>query len=74
MIRVFASVLLIALLTPLVPLRADVTLPQIIGSNMVLQREQPVAFFGTADAGEEVRVVGRCCGVLTFVLCSNRSF
>ncbi len=35
---------------------ADVKLPNVIGSNMVLQREVPLPFWGWADAGEEVTV------------------
>lgn len=36
--------------------QADVKLPNIIGSNMVLQREAPLPIWGWADAGEEVTV------------------
>lgn len=36
--------------------RADVSLPEIIGSNMVLQAGKPVTVWGWADAGEEVTV------------------
>lgn len=36
--------------------RADVSLPAIIGDNMVLQQGLPLAFWGTADAGEQVQV------------------
>ncbi|MGI9474779.1 MAG: serine hydrolase [Rubripirellula sp.] len=35
---------------------ADVTLPKILSSNMVLQRDLPVPIWGTADSGEEVTV------------------
>jgi len=35
---------------------ANVTLPKILGDNMVLQRERPVAIWGTADEGDEVTV------------------
>lgn len=38
-------------------LRADVTLPAVIGDHMVLQCEKPARIFGTADAGEKIRVV-----------------
>ena len=34
----------------------DVSLPPVIGSNMVLQRGMPVAIFGKADVGEKVAV------------------
>lgn len=36
--------------------RADVSLPAIFGSNMVLQRDVPIPVWGWADAGETVRV------------------
>ena len=35
---------------------ADVKLPNVFGSHMVLQQEQPIRIFGWADAGEEVTV------------------
>ncbi len=35
---------------------ANVKMPQIFSNNMVLQREVPVKIWGTADAGERVRV------------------
>ena len=35
---------------------ADVKLPGIFGDHMVLQRDQKVPFWGTADAGEQVTV------------------
>ena len=35
---------------------ADVKLPNVFGSHMVLQREQAIPFFGSAEAGEEVTV------------------
>ena len=35
---------------------ADVTLPRILGSNMVLQRDLPVPVWGWAEAGEKVTV------------------
>ena len=40
------------------PCLADVRLPRIIGSNMVLQRDSEVKIWGWADAGEEIRVTG----------------
>jgi sialate O-acetylesterase len=36
--------------------KADVVLPNIFAHHMVLQRDQPVSIFGSADAGEEVFV------------------
>lgn len=35
---------------------ADVKLPSVIGSHMVLQRDRPLPIWGKADAGEEVTV------------------
>ena len=37
-------------------LRADVSLPRILGDNMVVQREQPVPIWGRAAPGEAVAV------------------
>jgi sialate O-acetylesterase len=36
--------------------RADVKLPSVIGSHMVLQRDRPLPIWGWANAGEEVTV------------------
>ena len=36
--------------------RADVKLPKVIASNMVLQQKQVIPIWGTAEAGEEVTV------------------
>lgn len=36
--------------------QAEVTLPSVIGSHMVLQRDAPVPIWGWAEPGEEVRV------------------
>src|SRR5262249_24813709 len=36
--------------------RADVKLPSVIGSHMVLQRDRPLPVWGWADPGEEVTV------------------
>ena len=54
-------VLLAALMASLVfsvysPVRADVKLPSVFGSNMVLQRDMPVPIWGWAEPGEEVTV------------------
>ncbi|MBC8372442.1 MAG: hypothetical protein H8E53_02530 [Planctomycetes bacterium] len=38
------------------PARADVKLPKVIGSHMVLQRERPLPIWGWAGPGEEVTV------------------
>ncbi len=37
-------------------LRADISLPRVLGDNRVLQREQPVPIWGRAVPGEEVAV------------------
>jgi sialate O-acetylesterase len=36
--------------------RADVKLPSVLGSHMVLQRDKPLPVWGSAEAGEEVSV------------------
>src|SRR6266498_2798578 len=36
--------------------KAGITLPRIIGDNMVLQRNKPVAIWGNASAGEKIAV------------------
>ena len=41
---------------PLAAARADVVLPKILGSKMVMQRNSEVRFWGRADAGEKVSV------------------
>ncbi len=50
------SAWLIAALLIVSPVRANVSLPEIIGSNMVLQREMPINVWGWADPDEEVTV------------------
>ena len=40
----------------------EVRVPSVIGSGMVLQRDQPVPIWGWADAGEEVTLVLRDAG------------
>ena len=35
---------------------ANVTMPHVFGSHMVLQRDQPLPFWGWAEAGEKVSV------------------
>ncbi|HEY9248111.1 MAG TPA: sialate O-acetylesterase [Rariglobus sp.] len=52
----FRSLLTFSLVTVCAQSRADVSLPAIFGSNMVLQRDVPVPVWGWADAGETVRV------------------
>ena len=47
----------VVVLGSLVPeVRADVTLPKVLSSHMVLQRERPLPIWGWADPGEEVTV------------------
>jgi len=50
-------VLVISLLAAAFNLSAEVKLPKILGSNMVLQRNQPVHIWGWADKGEKVTVI-----------------
>src|SRR5881392_2623741 len=50
-------VALACLATGLVPAsRADVKLPSVLGSHMVLQRDKPLPIWGQADPGEEVTI------------------
>ena len=53
---VFAGVGSFLLFVCLFPCAADVTLPAVIGENMVLQRGVDVPVWGWADPGEEVAV------------------
>jgi sialate O-acetylesterase len=46
----------LALLLGVAPARADVKLPSVLGSHMVLQRDKPVVIWGWAEPGEEVKV------------------
>jgi sialate O-acetylesterase len=48
--------LVTALVLCATPCMADVRLPKILGSKMVLQRDSEVPIWGWADAGEEIRV------------------
>ncbi|MCK5803208.1 MAG: 9-O-acetylesterase [Lentisphaeria bacterium] len=46
--------------------RADVSLPKIFGNHSVLQRGEPIAVWGKADAGESIRVqLGEAAAVST---------
>ena len=55
--RVLMNVVLVAVLLIAAPAAvADVRLPHVIGSNMVLQRDMAVPIWGWADPGEEVTV------------------
>lgn len=44
------------LLLPVATLRADVKLPTILGSHMVVQRDRPLPIWGSADTAEDVTV------------------
>lgn len=46
----------LGLLVPLSAARADVKLPSVIGSHMVLQRDKPLPIWGSADPGEDITV------------------
>ena len=59
-IRPVAAVGCVALLLLFSPAAySEVKVPSVIGSGMVLQRDQPVPIWGRADAGEEVTLVLR---------------
>jgi len=53
-----SSVVLAMVLICVLPMRvsADVKLPSVVGSNMVLQRDMELPVWGWADPGEEVTV------------------
>lgn len=53
-VRLSLAVLLCLCVTSMV--NAKVKLPALISDGMVLQREQPIKVWGTADAGESVQV------------------
>ena len=54
-IALFIVVAIVAISTPLRAI-ADVRLPKVIDSHMVVQRDRPLPIWGWADAGEEVTV------------------
>ena len=54
--RCWTPFTLLALLIFTATALADVTLPKVLGSNMVLQRDLPVPVWGWAEAGEKVTV------------------
>ncbi len=54
--HVTAAVSFLLLAAFAIPAIADVTLPCVFSDHMVLQRDKPVAVWGWADAGEQVRV------------------
>ncbi|WP_069658791.1 sialate O-acetylesterase [Arcticibacter eurypsychrophilus] len=47
---------LAVLMTGFSQLKAEVVLPSVLGHSMILQREQPVPVWGTAAAGEMIRI------------------
>jgi sialate O-acetylesterase len=55
-LRIAACSLCLSLVAAVRPCRADVHLPHIFGNQMVLQRDLPVRFWGTAEPGEKVTV------------------
>ena len=56
-IKLFLSLLITSLCLTQSTVFADVKLPHVIGSNMVLQRDIPVLIWGWADADEEITVM-----------------
>ncbi|OPZ07684.1 MAG: hypothetical protein BWZ08_01697 [candidate division BRC1 bacterium ADurb.BinA292] len=48
--------LVVLLLTLVATAQAELTLPQLFGDNMVLQREAPIPVWGWASPGQEVKV------------------
>jgi sialate O-acetylesterase len=54
----FCNIFIFLVTVLLFPLYANVTLPKIFASNMVLQQNREVNFWGWADPGEEVTVTG----------------
>jgi sialate O-acetylesterase len=53
----FSLVALLVILASVAPLQADVRLPSIFGSHMVLQRDRPIIIYGyTAEPGTRVEV------------------
>lgn len=53
------SLLIIFFVLLAFPVDAKVTLPKVLGSNMVLQRNKPLPIWGTASPGELVKVTFR---------------
>ena len=51
-----ASILLMLASFALSPARADVTLPKVIASHMVLQQDRPLPIWGWADPDEKIEV------------------
>ena len=55
-IKTIVSLLIAFLFVAAAPVSADVKLPHVIGSNMVLQRDKPILIWGWAEPGEEIKV------------------
>lgn len=53
-LKTLATFLLLLIFTPFI--YAQVRLPKVLGSNMVLQRDKPLPIWGWASAGEQVTV------------------
>jgi sialate O-acetylesterase len=53
---IFAGILVTFALVDTPTLRADIKLPAVLNSHMVLQRDMPIPVWGWADAGEKVTV------------------
>lgn len=53
--KAFKSSLLVLLLCFVIKAKSNVILPNILSSNMVLQHDNPT-FWGTADAGEKIKI------------------
>jgi len=49
-------ILALVFLGNVISTRADVRLPAILGSNMVVQQDQPLQFWGWADPGEKITI------------------
>lgn len=54
--RLTLALTTLAALAIAAPARADVKLPNVVASHMVLQQNAPIRIWGTADAGEAVKV------------------
>lgn len=55
-VRIIVALFLAVFFCFQLPLKAEVRVPEIFGSNMVLQREVPLPVWGWADPGEKVTV------------------
>ena len=60
-VKAIGVLAVLGLMFGVLPARADVRLPHVIGSNMVLQRDTPIRFWGWAAPNEKVTVV--CAGM-----------